>query len=270
MSEATAGSTVTVERAKLVLFALFGLAFLGLGLPAFFEPMTFWTGIVLGDHGFPTHELHHFVLGSLFGLLFLGVVAQAVRPANRVGALHTSLAVWLCLTVVFAAAGDFSPMFLLLLALLVGMAVTHPAGRDQVPSLDDVGRPMAALAGITALGGLAFAGVELNAYFTADDAHVEFGHYLFTAALGASLAVLAPYASLRGTGWRFPAYAAALFLAVIGLGSVVYPGAEQGSSLGVGLGLAVALLAVAFVAVAERGTDLTGATDVPADGGSDR
>ena len=241
------------ERLKLGVFGLFGLVFLALSLPALLEPMTFWTGIVLGDYAYPTHELHHLVLGSVFPILLLGVLAQAYRPSDRVGALHTTLIIWLSLVLVFTVGGAFSPIQVVLLGLLVGMVITHPAGRDQLPTFDDLDRPIAAVAAVTAIGAVAFAGVELLAHLTAEDSHVGFDHYLFMATTGISIAALVVYGSLRNIGWRFPTYSAGMLLVVIGGGSIIYPGAEQGSSLGVALGLIVVLWAVLFVGLVERG-----------------
>ena len=240
-----------IDRICVGLFAVFGIAFLALAVPAALEPMTFWTGILLGDYAYPSHELHHLVLGMVFPVLLLGVIAQAYRPRRRVGPLYTAVCIWAALTVVFAIGGGFSPVQLVLLALLVGMVFTHPAGADQLPSLAALDRPVAVVAGLTALGALTFSAVELNAHFVANDSHVGFDHYLFMATAGVSTAGLAVVASFRPVGWRFPTYTVAFFLTVFGLGSVLYPGSEQGSSLGV-FGLLVAVWALLFLAVAER------------------
>ena len=258
MSTATARAGLSAERVKLGVFALSGLGFLALALPAFAEPMTFWTGIVFGDYAYPDHQLHHFVMGTVFPLLLLGVIAQAYRPTERVGALHSSIVIWVSLTVVFSVGGEFSPVQLILLALLGVMALTHPAGPDQLPSAEQLNRPLLVVAAVTAVAGLAFAGLEISSHLSADDTHVGFNHYLFMATTGLSIVALGLYASFRGSNWRFPAYTAALFLLVLGLASVVYPGAEQGSSLGVVGGLAVAIWALVFVGVAERGEAILG------------
>ncbi len=256
MATSTFTQRIADDRLRLGVFGVLGLGFLGLSLPAVVEPMTFWTGIVLGDYAYPTHELHHLVLGSVFPILLLGVLIQAYRPSERVGALHTSIIIWTSLVVVFAAGGQFSPVQVVLLGLLVGMAVTHPAGRDQIPSLDGVSRPVLAVAAVTAIGAVALAGIELQSHFGTDDGHVALDHYLFMATTGLSIASLAVYGCLRGTGWRFPVYSAGFLLIVIGAGSIMYPGAEQGSSLGVALGLVVIVWAVLFVGLIERGTEL--------------
>ncbi|WP_263020320.1 hypothetical protein [Natronobiforma cellulositropha] len=218
--------------------------------------MTFWTGIFLGEYYYASHELHHFVLGSFLGLLVLGVVVQAVRPSERVGALHSAIIMWVAFVTVFTLAGTFSPVFVLLLGLLVGMAIVHPAASDQLPSLESVDKRLAVVAGVTAVGAITFAGVELNAQLTLNDGHVQFDHYLFMAAMGLSVAGLALYGSARGIGWRYPVYAAASLLIVFGLASIAYPGGEQGSSLGVAGGALVALWALSFVALAEGGETL--------------
>jgi len=247
----TATRRPTRNQVMLGAFTLFGVAFLALAAPAVLEPMTFWTGIVLGDYIYPTHELHHLVLGSVFPVLLLGVLIQAVQPTKRVGALHTSVIIWAAVVVVFTISGEFSPIQVILLGLLGGMVVTHPAGRDQLPSPEQLDKPMLAVAGVTAVGAIAFAGIELQSHFTAEDAHVGFDHYLFMAVAGVSIATLAVYSSFRVEGWRFPLYSAAFLLAVIGGGSIIYPGAEQGSSLGVVLGAVVVVWAVLLVGLAE-------------------
>ncbi len=250
-------SPISNQYVKSGIFAAFLLGFLALAAPAVIEPMTFWTGIVFGDYTYPTHELHHFVLASVFTVLLLGVLVQAIRPTRRVGALHSSVLIWASLTLVFAGTGGFSPIHLVLLGLLGGAVLTHPAGREQVPDSASVPPVMAAASGLTALGALAFAGVELSTHLTSTDSHAALGHYQFMATTGVAIAALSLYGSLRGTGWRFPVYSAAALVAVIGLASIVYPGAEQGSSLGVGLGVVAVAWAVVFVLVAERGEMLS-------------
>lgn len=256
MSTARLKAGITRERITHGLFALFGLAFLLLSAPAVVEPMTFWTGIVIGEYLYPNHELHHLMLGIVFPLLLLGVIAQAFRPRDRVGALHTAIVIVAAIIVIFSIGGEFSAIQLLLLALLVGMALTHPAGIEQLPDPASASKPFLVVASITALGGLALVAVELNAHFTAHDGHVAFDHYLFMAVAGTSIAVLGIYASLRPINWRFPAYSVVAMLLVFGGGSVLYPGAEQGSSLGVGLGAVVILWAILFALVAERGEEI--------------
>ena len=253
MSTVSLQQRITAINFRLVLFGLFGLVFLALSLPALLEPMTFWTGIVLGDYLYPSHELHHLVLGSVFPILLLGVLVQVYRPSERVGALHTSLIIWASLVIVFAIGGEFSPIQVVLFGLLVGMAITHPAGKGQLPTLDAVNGVTIAVAALTAIGALALAGTELHSHLFVNDDHVGFDHYLFMATTGMSIAALALYGSLRGIGWRFPLYSAAFLLFVIGAGSVIYPGAEQGSSLGVVLGIFVILWAFVLVGLVERG-----------------
>lgn len=245
---------VALNRNNLKLggFVVFGLAFLALALPAFLEPMTFWIGIVLGDYAYPTHELHHFLLGTYLGLLFLGVVAQAVYPSKRVGALHGTIVLFAAAVIGVTLTDGFDPILLLLLGLLVGMTLTHPVGTAQLPSRENFDSLLGALALVTLIGGLAFAGIEWNAQLTAEDAHVVFGHYIFTGAAGLSVGVLAIYGSLRGINWRHPIYSASVLILVLGVASMVYPSAAQGSSFGVIGGILVALWALVLVLVAER------------------
>lgn len=233
-------------------FALFGLAFVALAIPAFAEPMTFWTGIVYGDYLYPTHELHHFVLGSILSILLLGVVLQALWMSRRVAALHSSILIWIFVVSLFTIGGAFSGIQILLLGLLCGMAVVHPLGMDQLPRVGSLDRPLAILAGLTAVAGLVLAGIELNAQLTVVDGHAGFDHYLFMAITYLSISGMALLGSFRPIGWRFPIYASSFLILVIGIASIVYPGPEQGSSLGVALGALAVIWAILLLGVAER------------------
>ena len=241
-----------MDQLKLALSLAFGLGFLGLALPAFLEPMTFWTGIVFGEYLYETHELHHFVLGSVIPLMLLGVVVQFYRPSERVGALHASIIIWVALLVTFSIGGAFSPILILLFGLLLGIALTHPAGGASLPTTNAPSKPFLVVAIPTVLAGVVLAAMELNAQFTAQNGHVAFNHYLFMATTWLSIGALTVYSSFRPTFWRYPTYVVVVLLVVIGGGSILYPGAEQGSSLGV-IGGIVAIGWAALIAhVAER------------------
>lgn len=244
---------VPPPRVRLGLFVLAGVVFLGLAVPAFFEFMTYWTGIVLGEYIYPTHEFHHLVLGATLPILLLGVIAQAIYPSRRAGALYSSIVIWVAVTLAFSIGGEFSAIQLVLLGLLLVMAVLHPLGRDGLPSYEGVGTSMAIVAGVTAVVAIVVAGIELNAQFTAVDGHVGFSHYLFMAVAWMSIGGMTVLGALKPAGWRFPIYGAAALLGVIGGASIIYPGAEQGSSLGVVLGTLAILWAIVVVVTAERG-----------------
>lgn len=256
MSVVTDRLRLTTVHLRLGLFAVFGIGFLAMAVPGFLEPMTFWIGIVIGDYAYPTHELHHFLLGTYFGVLFLGVLAQAVYPSRHVGALHTSLILFTAAIIGLIVTGAFDVGLLILLGLLVGMVLAHPSGMDQLPSRDTFDPTLGVMAGVTAIGAVVFASIEWYAQITVNDPHVAFGHYIFTGAIGLSIAVLTLYGSFRGMHWRFPIYTAGLFLFVLGVSSIRYPGAEQGSSLGVIGGVVVTLWAIVLIVIAERGDAL--------------
>lgn len=232
-------------------FALSGIAFLALALPAFFEPMTFWTGLLTGDYVYQTHEVHQLILGAVMPVLLLGVIAQVYRPSERVGALHTAIVIWVAALVSFTVGGEASPILFVLLALLLAMAAAHPSGRAQLPDRASLDRPLAIVAVVTALLAVVLGGNELYLHLTETSSHVLFGHYVFMATMYFSVGALTVYGSFRGVNWRYPIYAAAFFLIVVGTASVMYPGDVQGSSLGA-LGVLAIAWALVIVAVAER------------------
>ena len=255
---ATAIDRVRVHesRLKLGLFALFGVVFLALLGPGLADPLTFWTGIVLGDYLYPGHQVHHFVLATVVALLLLGVIAQAPRPSHRAPALHTSVIVLLALVVSNLLGGEPAVGLLLFVALLLGMVLTHPAGREQLPTVAELHRPHAIVAGVTAIVAIGMAAIEILAHLSAADEHVTFGHYVMMATAWLSIGALGLLGSLRGRGWRFPTYGAVSLLLVFGVASVVFPGPEQGSSLGVTFGVIAVVWAIAIVLVAERGHEM--------------
>lgn len=240
------------DRLRFGLMAVFGLGFLGLSLPMLADPLLFWTDIVFGGHNYPSHELHHFVLGIVMGLLILGLVVQVYRPSQRTAALHTSIAIWGWFTIFFTIGQGFEPMFIVLLLLLGGVAVFHPAGKDQFPIAESLARPLGYITLLTAVAAFAFAGNELIAHRTLADSHVTLGHYLFMATGAASVGTLMIRGSFTERDWRFALYAAAACMIVFGAASIGYPGAEQGSSIGVIGGLVVIIWAIGILVVAER------------------
>ena len=241
---------------RLGLMYLCGVLFLALSLPVLLEPMLYWTGIIFGGYEYPTHEVHHFVLGIVLISLLLGIISQAYRPSDRPAALHSSIIIWGWFTIFFTIGDGFEPMFVVLLGLLIAMALFHPAGSSQLPEASSFSRPFGYLAILTAVLAFGFAGNELLTHLNVTDAHVSLSHYLFMATAAASVGTLLIRGSFSDRDWRYPIYLATAFIVIFGLASIVYPGAEQGSSAGQIGGAICVLWAGTLLIIAERGKSL--------------
>ena len=79
--------------------------------------------------------------------------------------------------------------------------------------------------------------------------HIAAGHYRDMAAFSLVVVLVGLLASLRPGGWRFAAWVAGLLAVLLGVASMVLPGAE--SSLGVGWGFTSAVWGIVFIAVGE-------------------
>ena len=184
-------------------------------------------------------------------LLLLGVLAQAYRPKIRSGALHTSLVIWSWFCVFFTIGEGFEPIFVILFLLLLGMAIVHPAGKEQLPDFSSFAVPLGYFTMAVAVVAFIVAGNEVLAHLTLADSHVMLGHYLFMATASASVGTLLIRGSFTEHGWRFPLYAGVAIMLVFGLASITFPGAEQGSSAGRILGVVVVVIAILTASIAE-------------------
>jgi len=82
-----------------------------------------------------------------------------------------------------------------------------------------------------------------------DQEHSNAGHYRNMTVYSFIVILVGLLASLRPSGWRIAAWIAGFLPVVLGLASVVLPGAE--SSLGLGWGLAATVWGITFISAAE-------------------
>lgn len=250
-----AGTARSLRNARRPLFYTLTAAFLGLLLLALSEPMRFVALAWTAEYGFPTHRVHHVMIGALLTLLAASVAVQLYRPAKRVGAYLLAAITVGTLTVVAAVTGGLAAVSELLVFVvpLVIIGLLHPGLRSFRPGRETVDVRMLALAGGAAVALLAFAAIQLNLQLTAADEHAAFEHYQMMAGGTLTIAAGALLAAFRPVGWRFLAAGVAALAAVVGIASVAFPAAEQGITFGIAGGVLAVLWAVAFLAVAEYG-----------------
>lgn len=192
----------------------------------------------------------HDVMFTLFALMVLvGLATQVGAPRQRVAAMTLVVAFPLGVVIAGAATGFFFPPLVVMLALGVIATVAHPAARDLV-------RPQArpcvltlglALVWLVPAVRYAADNLMLQAGAPAADEHAEFGHWVGAAVIALLVPVLAAIGSLRGRGWRVPAWFAAVTAVLLGGISLGFPG--HASSLGVGWGAAAIAWGIALAAV---------------------
>ena len=68
------------------MFYAITIAFLAFLLVALAEPLRFTYLAWTPGYEFPTHRVHHVMIGGVLTALVLGVAAQLYRPTKRVGA----------------------------------------------------------------------------------------------------------------------------------------------------------------------------------------
>ena len=241
------------HRLRKPMFYLVTVAFVAFLVFALRETMAMAITAWGAGYAFPDHRVHHMLIGGTLTVFAATVAVQLYRPLKRIGALQAALAFVLMafvITLLASGVAAVSEILVFVIPVLL-IALLHPAGRGIVPTLKGMDSRLLALAGVGALGFGAIGVREFLSQTTLSDAHVLMGHYEFAAIAAGTIGLFAILAALRPVGWRTLAYAAAALALLFAAGSLAFPGAEQGSSLGTIASLAVILWAVGFVALAE-------------------
>lgn len=247
------GNLVDIQRMRRPAFYAVTAAFLAFLVFALREPMamalTGWTA----EYAFPTHRVHHIMIGGMLTVFFLTVAVQLYRPIRQIGAIQAALTfVIVALVVTLIASGTAAAGELLIFAIPVTLiALLHPGVRRLLPDRSRVDLRLLALAAAGTVGFAVIAIGELVAHTSLANDHVAFGHYEFMSIVLISIGLFAFLGAFRPAGWRILIYAAAVLAALYAVASLAFPGAEQGSSLGVITALVVLGWAIGLIAVAE-------------------
>ncbi|USZ70748.1 hypothetical protein [Natronosalvus halobius] len=245
------------RRLRKPAFYLVTAAFLAFLLFALRDSMLMVGRAWTAGYAFPGHRVHHVMIGATLTVFAATIAVQLFRPAERVGALQAALAFVIAAFLITVAASGLAAAaeIVAFVVPVFVIALLHPARRDLIPSLERRGLDarLFALAAVGALGFAAVAVGEFANHTTLTNEHVVFGHYEFLSFAAASIGLFALLGALRPAGWRALVYGSATLAVFFAVGSLAFPGAEQGSSLGTAGSLAVIAWAAAFVALAEYG-----------------
>jgi len=180
------------------------------------------------------HRGHFSSVGIVAWALVVAVLVQLRKPQKRVAAMLLAVAVVLAGTVVYGLSGSLADWLLEEITLLVPvllMASLHPRAGDLVrrPRLD---RNMAGLVAVAAVpwSVFAFAQAQLQWRNVAGDPHAEMEHWATSALMAIVIVLAGLIGSTNHTGWRLPAWVAALASIDYGLHSLVFPEAASAAS----------------------------------------
>ncbi len=199
-----------------------------------------------------SHRVHEVVFGTLFAVVFVGLIAQLRHPARNVAGMQQAvLTVVVLAAVEVLASGSADPLLLIYLLPVILLVVLHPARGQLVrPPLRPSGR-LIVLGTVAVPALLVMAFDELDLASRHVGGHVE--HWGAMAAFALTLIGLVLIAGLRPPGSRVSAWSAGGAMAIYAATSVGYPddasSAVLRTDLWVGLSLAWSVL---FVTVAER------------------
>lgn len=232
---------------------------------------------LFGDHKIAPHRVHDFAFSLIFWTGIVGMLAQLRSPAKNAGGLVMALLPWSALLVAFALTDFWQP--LPFVAVFGGVtllaALLHPSGLDLVDSFElaRLNKALLVFVIIAAVPLLAYAATNVGlqtgaiepAHGEHDHAsgaasheeihqeHIDAGHFALIVAISLIVIGLGLIAAFQPDGWWVAAWMAGLVAVIIGLVSVVYPGAASSAELL--WGVAAILWGVVFIAIAEYTQD---------------
>lgn len=233
-----------------------------------------------------THDLiHELVFALIIGTAAVGLVSQLWKPKENFAGQLIAIIAWgaMILTAVLTKNFVPQPLFLIFGGLTLIATIIHPAGLDlfrwiRTAKVDKILLTLVIVAAVPLTvfafkninlqiaggGGLGFfdhnppafhGGAPDDVTATNDETdrheqkHVNLGHYRNLAALSFIIILVGLLASFKPKGWRVASWVAGFLPILLGLASVVLPGAE--SSLGLVWGLAAIVWGFVFTLVAE-------------------
>lgn len=181
-----------------------------------------------------SHRGHFNSIGIVSWALVLAVVVQLRKPQRRAAAMLLAVAMVLAGTVLYGLSGSLTESLIEevpLLVLILLLAWLHPRAGELVrrPRLD---RNMAGLVALAVVPWLVFAFAEAQLQWrnVAADSHAAMEHWATSALMAVTMVVAGLIGSMDHTGWRLPAWIAALASIDYGLHSLAFPDVASSAS----------------------------------------
>lgn len=180
------------------------------------------------------HRGHFNAIGIVSWAFVPVVLVQLRRPERRVAAMVLALAIVIAGTVLYGLSGSLADWLIEEVTLLVpvlALAWLHPRASDLLrrPRLD---RTMAGLVGVAAVPWLMFAVTQAQLQWrnVAGDSHAAMEHWATSALMAVTIVLAGLIGATDHSGWRLPAWIAALASIDYGLHSLVFPDVASNAS----------------------------------------
>lgn len=180
---------------------------------------------------FAIHRFHAGMISASTWVLFASVVSQLRRPRERIATMVLALSALLISLPADLQSPKFSPLELIVLAVIIAMLWFHP-GRSELHLLP-LHRKATVLLALGAVPGLSYAWNQLQQQLNGvgADRHLELGHYGFMAAAILVILVAVGIGVTSLPGGRLAIALGAAGAAAFGVLSILLP--DQPSSPGV-------------------------------------
>jgi tetrahydromethanopterin S-methyltransferase subunit C len=199
------------------------------------------------------HRTHFMAIGIVAWIVVLAVLVQLRKPERRVAAMLQLLVAAVGGTIVYGLSGTLVEWFVeewTILVPVAAMAVLHPRARELFarPRFD---RTMLVVGALGALPWFVYAVHNARRQLVGSnlDPHYTLEHWAVAALMGLLIGACALIGSTDKSGWRLPAWVAAIASAVFGIHALTYGGLASGlttpwAACAIGWGVAFALAIV--------------------------
>jgi hypothetical protein len=253
MSQGSIGAGSTHHRAffiwAAILSLVFGLLFIGV--------TTLTIGLWLANQNAlttPVSDLSFFALGAI--IVGIGFAVQLRTPERKIAGVQQAVLGLLALGVAGLIGNRIEPLVgsLLFLVAAAILAALHPARRAFFKLGGGLSAPLAALSILAAVPAVGYAASMLVLARSAGPScfvgRCPYGDRLAEmAALALSIVLVGMLAALKTPAWRVAARSAGASAVILGLASILLPGAP--GALGQAWGALTAMWGVLFVVAAE-------------------
>ncbi|MEX0868441.1 MAG: hypothetical protein WD011_02100 [Nitriliruptoraceae bacterium] len=195
-------------------------------------PVTVWGG--WGEVGaYPSHAIHMLMVALIHWAVIAAVVAQVVRPQQRIGAAWSYVILGVVTLGIALAYANLPPEAVPILSGVLVFSllafIVHPSPmRAKFRSVAPPSRVLLALVVAAAVPLAMFAIDSFGTQLASGpgDEHFDFGHWTFMGIYPIVTVLIGLVAAFKVSGWRLPGWIAGVFILAHGLGSLLVTAAS--------------------------------------------
>jgi hypothetical protein len=252
--DASPAASPKAGRGRLIAFRVIAILG-GLVVAVFAFPAAI--GSILSNGVESIHRIHNTSGAMGFGVMLgVSVLLAAWHPERQIAAFQLAIASTVAVVISGLASADLVKAgYLGSVVVLAILSALHPA-RRRVFSMNGLSVPLAVLAFVTAIPGVAYFLTQTNlqkvgAVMTPNSPHILMHHYSGIAASGIIFLLAGLVTALQAPGWRYALWVTGLTAIVLGAVSVVYPAPDYASALASPWTWLAILWGVVFIAAGE-------------------